>query len=137
MKRENGKVMNLRVNTENIMGVHDVLTLAGIKPEDYTLPAAVSRVLSMLLASMREAGSIPNRDGFEYERMLADFRHTATVKIKQAHTLTVSIGSTAADGMGADMERWRQLMGQMQMQPDTWTAELEEELKVLAKKIGW
>lgn len=137
MKKENGKVMNLRVSTENIMGVHDVLTLAGVSPGDYTLPAAVSRVLSMLLASMREAGSIPSRDGFEYERMLSDFRHTATVKIKQAHTPTVSVGSSAADGTDADMEKWRDLMEQKQTQPGHWSAELEEELKALAKKIGW
>lgn len=68
-----GRVVRIRVNPQDCMGVVDVLKLLELKVVQFTFDQAVRIVLSSLLESSRSHGAIPRRDGFEFTQMMKGF----------------------------------------------------------------
>lgn len=66
-----GKVVQIRLNPKDCMSVVDVLDVAGINIKDLSYAQAVSLAMGSILAGLREAGTIPDRDGFEYSEVMA------------------------------------------------------------------
>lgn len=68
-----GKVVRLRINPQDCMGVADTLEKLGVTSERFSFDQAVRVALSSLLESARAHGAIPRRDGFEYTKMMERF----------------------------------------------------------------
>mgnify|MGYP001557962641 CR=1 FL=1 len=68
-----GRIVRLRVNPADCMGVADVLSQLGMSPERFSFDQACRIALSSLLESARVHGAIPRRDGFEYTEMMSRF----------------------------------------------------------------
>lgn len=85
-----GKVVHIRVNPRDCMGVSDYLKAIGIEVE-MTFPQAVSIVLASALETFRVHQLIPRRIGDEYERMMQRFtlteRERTAVAAKTARIL--------------------------------------------------
>ena len=71
-----GRVVRIRVNPTDCMSVADAADRLGIPPGRTSFDTAVSRVLSSLLAGMRDNGVLPKRDGFEFAALMQQYRHT-------------------------------------------------------------
>ena len=65
-----GTVVNIRVRPANCMAISDAIRLAVLHPGDMTFSSAVSRVLDMMMDSLRRDNLIPTRDGFDLSNMM-------------------------------------------------------------------
>lgn len=69
-----GRVCSIRINPRDCMSVCDAIEKLKLDPRIMTFDQAVRVTLSSALESLRQAGTLPERDGFEYSAMLARFR---------------------------------------------------------------
>lgn len=104
--RKSGKVVFIRVNPRDCMGVTDLLKAIGIDVE-MTFPQAVSIALASALETFRSHQIIPRRTGEEYNRMMQRYKLTereriATV-IKTAKLLKLIRGEEEAAPPTADV----------------------------------
>lgn len=75
-----GKVTTIRVNPLDCLSVLDVCKSAGIEIPGGSFAQHVSLALSSLLQTVRDAGIIPTRDGFEYNEMMERFGDKNTAR---------------------------------------------------------
>ena len=68
-----GRVVTMRVNSKDCMGVVDVLDKVGAYTPGMSFAQAVSIALASLLETVRTAGALPERTGFEYLEMMQRF----------------------------------------------------------------
>lgn len=73
-QRKSGKAVTIRVRTIDCLGVIDVCTRAGIDTSTMTFPAIVSKALNIMLTANRKMRIIPDRDGFEWNAMMGQFK---------------------------------------------------------------
>lgn len=89
-----GKVATIRVNPTTCLGVLDICRKIGIDMEGMSFPQLTSVALSSLVESARQAGLIPERDGFEYSSMmepyLIDERHKRKEKLARANQISLA-----------------------------------------------
>ena len=68
-----GRTTYIRVNPKDCMSIIDVLKKIDYTPSGISFGQAVSVALGSMLESLRQAGVIPTRDGFEYLEMMKFF----------------------------------------------------------------
>lgn len=84
-----GKVVTIRLNPRDCMGVLDVIDKAGLSIEGASFPALVSLALGSLLQTVRDEGVIPDRAGFEYSEMMAPYHGQRSNRRKLEITDTI------------------------------------------------
>lgn len=89
-------VVRLRVSPKDCMSVVDAARLVGVPPEQYSMSALTSLVLSSLLEVHRKSGLIPERSGFEYSEMMEPFRNRKGA-LRQKMTEVLYRGSVPTD----------------------------------------
>lgn len=90
-----GQVVRIRVNPKDCVSVLDVMKAGGIDISKMSYSSIVSLALSAMLQGLRDGGTIPDRDGFEYAEMMEPYlRNGQGGKIKIANQLY----RRAADG---------------------------------------
>lgn len=77
-----GKVVTIRINPKDCMGILDVLELSNQRIPGASFPVMASLTLSSLLETMRQNGIIPTRDGFEFDGMMREFIEPKRTKTK-------------------------------------------------------
>lgn len=113
-----GEVVTIRINPRDCMAVADMIKSIGMHVDGMAFSQAAAIVFSSLLQAMREAGAIPNRDGFEYTELMQPFAvKTRTSKklavnkiltfMRSDHVIpaAVSVSSVMADPIRARIER--------------------------------
>lgn len=153
-----GTVVNIRVSPQNCMAINDAIKLAGLEPHDFTFASAVSRVLDMMMDSLRRDKLIPTRDGFELSDMMSEFiakkkaalpsvsyrapmQPTQAVNYSQgavnyspgATSSTTPVITTAEQRL-ANL-RFKELMVKKEHAPGSWTAEDALELETVMAKL--
>lgn len=69
-----GKVTTLRINPQDCMAIVDVCKALGIPLTGATSFSQATKIaLASCLESLRQSGTIPTRDGFEYSEMMRAF----------------------------------------------------------------
>lgn len=68
-----GEVVHIRVNSEDIMTAIDIIDKAGIDTNGLSLAMVVKWAMSYAFEACRVSGSVPRRDGFEYNQMVGRF----------------------------------------------------------------
>lgn len=68
-----GRTANIRISPKDCMSCIDVVQKTGVNLQGASFTIIVSAALSSLLESMRQAGVIPVRDGFEYAQMMGSY----------------------------------------------------------------
>lgn len=68
-----GQVVRIRVNPKDCVSVLDVLRVAGVNTKGMSYSSIVSLAMSALLQGLRDAKTIPDRDGFEYLQMMEPY----------------------------------------------------------------
>ena len=92
-----GFVVRIRVNPTDCLSILDTMRSVGVIVENMSFSSLASLTLSTLLASMRKAGTIPTRDGFEYAQMMRPFEGAKSTHDKRA--ITESLYLNAAHGL--------------------------------------
>lgn len=91
-----GEVVQIRVNPRDCMGVADVVRQLNLHIQGMSFAQAVSITLTALLETVRSAGKIPSRDGWEYGEVMAPFafkkRSARKLEITKAFELTNPVG---------------------------------------------
>ena len=82
-----GKTVHIRLSTEDIMGCIDVVEASNVQVPGMSLALVVRLALSGLLEAARVQGSIPKRDGFEYEEMISRYGGSKAIKVKISNTM--------------------------------------------------
>jgi hypothetical protein len=86
-----GKVVNIRVNPTDCLGILDVARKVGVDCANSSFPQIVSLALSTLLQSARNAQQIPTRMGYEFEEEMApylvDDKTRRKVKLQRANEI--------------------------------------------------
>lgn len=140
-----GTVVNIRVSPTNCMAISDAIKLAGLNPEDMTFSSAVSRVLDMMMDSLRRDHLIPTRDGFELSDMMGEFiqknkASLPSVSYRQptiredAQTPTVASKTTTHEQRLANV-RFKELMVKREHAPDSWTEDDARELELVQDQM--
>lgn len=88
-----GEVVRIRVNPKDMMGVVDVVRTLGFNYHGMTFSQATSIAFSAMLNMLRETGSIPTRDGFEFSDMIQPF----TIKPESRRNLNLAKPLTLAE----------------------------------------
>lgn len=142
-----GTVVNIRVSPANCMAVSDAIRLAGLHPGDMTFSSAVSRVLDMMMDSLRRDNLIPTRDGFELSDMMGEFiqknkaslpsvsYRQPTIREDAPHSPVVLNTATTPEQRLANV-RFKELMVKREHAPDSWTLEDEQELEQVLALMG-
>jgi len=73
MRRSVGRVVSIRVNPTDCMAVVDLVDKIGLHIPGMSFSQAVSIALSSAMESLRRAGAIPTRDGFEFSEMMQKY----------------------------------------------------------------
>lgn len=73
--KKSGKVVTMRISTEDCMGVIDVCNQAGYTVSGMSFPAVVSQAIKVMVAGYKKMGVIPDRTGFEYADMMKPFMY--------------------------------------------------------------
>lgn len=68
-----GRVVKIRINPVDCMVAVDVLQKVGILTPGMSFAQCVSTAFHYLGKAARDSGTIPTRDGFEYEKLMAQF----------------------------------------------------------------
>lgn len=68
-----GTVVSIRVNPTDCMAVVDLVNKVGVYQAGMSFSSAVSAALASALQSLRDAGLLPERIGFEYNELMAQF----------------------------------------------------------------
>lgn len=150
-----GIVINIRIKPSNCMAIYDALLVAGLSPADMTFSSGASRVLDMLLEALRRDKIIPTRDGFEYNAIMESFVQKTKAQLPSVsyrkpiaeqrevdlsspqpiHSMAFSASASRTTEQRMAGLRWRELMHKKENAPDTWTAEDEQELEEVYRKM--
>jgi len=68
-----GRVLRMRLNPEDVMSCIDIVQRSNITLSAASLDTVCRLALSGLLEAARIAGTVPRRDGFEYEQMISKY----------------------------------------------------------------
>lgn len=83
-----GQVVRIRVNPKDCMSAVDVLEAAGINTRGMSFSGVISLALSSMLEGLRQKNIIPERDGFEYLKVMEPYlRNTQHMKVSVANTI--------------------------------------------------
>ncbi len=85
-----GRVVSIRVNPKDCMSAIDVVEKIGLNVPGISFSQIVSAAFSSAMESLRQAGVIPTRDGFEFRQMMAAY----PAAIKGARGRALSIANT-------------------------------------------
>lgn len=99
MKMRPGTVISIRVPTEDIMSCIDLVEQAQCSYYGMSLARVVRLALSGLLDAARKQGTVPTRDGFEYDALVQKYtnvKHGQKVKLSNA-AAAVDAGRAAMD----------------------------------------
>lgn len=78
-----GESFSIRLDSEDIMSCIDAMELSGTGVPGMGLSQAVKWGLVAMAATLRKQGILPERDGFDYARMIEKFRNPAmAVRVK-------------------------------------------------------
>lgn len=83
-----GDVVRIRVNPRDSMSVADLVNKIGFNYTGMSFSQACAIALSSLLETMRSAGHLPERDGFEYDELMKPFGLRQRTARKHAITKT-------------------------------------------------
>lgn len=135
-----GIVTTLRVNPPDVMAVLDTLDYLGVSKENISFAEAVKIVLSAGLEAYRQQGFIPRREGFEYSRMLDEFRgsfgaRAERLRITQESNTEAFTPPNAAEADTPERRsqriRFNELMFKRTAAPESLTQEEKHELLTL------
>lgn len=68
-----GKVATIRLRPEDCMSVVDILDRAKVNTTGMTFAAAVATAVGIAMATLRDNGVLPTRQGFEYTELMDQF----------------------------------------------------------------
>jgi len=96
----------MRVRPGELMACVDVLEAAGVQVNGLSLSGMVRCALNVLIQSALDAGSIPKRDGFDYNERIAPFKRASlATKVQVGHTLALAEKYRAGDDMSVALGR--------------------------------
>lgn len=132
-----GMVTTIRVRPDDQMSCIDIVEKAGALREGMSITAVVSRALSICCETLREAGTIPRRDGFEYGDMIAPFltenKHVKRARILVGHELALA----DVQAERADRPRVPTLPGVASTTPALSFSELFVDEEQAARYLKW
>jgi hypothetical protein len=142
-----GKVVTIRVNPRDCMSCVDVVQKVALVTPGMSFAQIVSIALSSLLAGVREAGILPNRDGFEYGQLMqpweTDPRNVRARKLditRELETATAG-GERQIPALTVDYQkvrkerRMKELIGKREADPMNFSPEEQAEVTRLANEI--
>lgn len=91
-----GEVVRIRVNPRDCMSVADVCAAVGVNWPGMSFSQACSVAFSALLETMRDAGTIPRREGFEFSEVMANYKFKQRTGRKLALTRAVTYAGDEA-----------------------------------------
>ena len=139
-----GEVVQIRINPKDCMSVVDVLDKSGAFIPGMSFPQAVSLAFSALLESVRGAGIIPERDGFEFSQLMGRFadRQRSGRKLQITKSITMQGSSFKAGALmqtspelQRKQRRWQELCQRQEVDPENWTPEMESEHEQLYREL--
>jgi len=93
-----GEKVAMRVKPGELMACVDVLEAAGVSVSGMSLSSMVRCALNILVQSAIDAGSIPKRDGFDYNERIAPFkRANLRTKVQIGRTISMAEKYRAGD----------------------------------------
>jgi len=93
-----GEKVAMRVKPGELMACVDVLEAAGVSVLGMSLSSMVRCALNILVQSALDAGSIPKRDGFDYNERIAPFkRANLRTKVQVGRTISMAEKYRAGD----------------------------------------
>ena len=81
-------VLHIRLNPEDMLGCIDVLKSVEAATAGMSMNQAVRAALQVMLNTLRQQGTIPNRAGFEYNEMIAPF--SQVTQVRKLQTLAIN-----------------------------------------------
>jgi len=115
------------------MAVVDAAKKMGVRMQQVSFPQLVSLALSAALESFRQNGIIPERDGFEYSEMMAQFPDGREIRRGFARALTVDTPKSRE--MKTARIRLDELLLKAEADPLNMTQELKDEMEQLTKLL--
>lgn len=88
-----GKVVNVRINPKDCMGVIDVVKKAGVYVPGMSFSQMVSLALSGMMQTLRDNEIIPDREGWEYLEMMGPYLTKQNGRKLEVTKVINSIGS--------------------------------------------
>lgn len=82
-----GRVVRIRVNPKDVMSILDAMKVLGLDVKFFSLDNCTRIVLSALLEGARQQHILPDREGFEYQKMLDTVRGVAAHAMKMQTTV--------------------------------------------------
>lgn len=98
-----GKVATIRLRPEDCMSIVDILELAKINTNGMTFAAACSAAVGVAMATLRDNGVLPTRQGFEYTDMMSRFIDRPKTR---ALKLSPGFSELAVEGLPASGARF-------------------------------
>ena len=83
-----GRVVSIRLNPRDCLAVIDVVEKLSLNIRGMSFSQAVSIALASAMESLRQAGAIPERDGFEFTEMMQ--RYPAVTKGARGQALRIT-----------------------------------------------
>ena len=132
-QRRVGRVVSIRLSPQDCMAVVDAAKKMGVRMQQVSFPQLVSLALSAALESFRQNGIIPERDGFEYSEMMAQFPDGREIRRGFARALTADTPETRE--MKNARIRLDELLLKAEADPLNMTQELKDEMEQLTKLL--
>ena len=136
-----GRVVRLRLSPSDCMGVTDVLDKLGLTAERFSFDQAARIALSSLLQSARSHGAIPEREGFEYLKMMSRF----TERISQDRVKKLAVSELVGTLQPAPLlddatrarrqRRYEELRFRKEADPLNFPPDLQPELSALVEEF--
>ena len=141
-----GRVVTVRINPADCMSVIDIAEKIGMRVRGVSFSQLVSVAVSSALESFRQNGIVPQRSGFEYSSMMAEF----PVPRKEARSLALDvtktfqmIGSTgqipavvANPELDRKKGRFEELVGKYTVDESSISKEEQDEMSALALELN-
>lgn len=128
------------------MSCIDVVKKTGVNLQGASFTIIVSAALSSMLESMRQAGVIPTRDGFEYAQLMEAYpkqgksQHARALAITAAFNLAMPTGQMPAVVQSPEYKRkqvrFKELAQQMEADELNMSAEERSELQSLTLELN-
>lgn len=151
-------MVTVRINPTDCMGIADMLTLGNVDTVGMSFAQATATVLQSMLESARLQGIIPDRDGFEFSKVMQPFSRkkkgppkggliAAMNQMKTSvHTardiasiITPEEEVTAIVGMTSEQRqaglRMKELQVKQEYAKDSWSVQDQEEWDRLYKIV--
>jgi len=139
-----GRVVSIRVNTKDCMSVIDVVEKIGLNIPGISFAQIVSTALASTLESLRQAGVIPIRDGFEFSEMMNKYPPVLHGARGRALSIANTMQSTEDSQVPAVMSnrvltkaciRLDELLLKVEADPLNVTLEIREEMEKLTELL--